>query len=283
MLLTATSGIIRSIDVSVYTYLNSFAGDWLLDRIVSGEESNQLLKGGLFLATYWYFWHRRDSGQDERRHQIVAIVAAVLASLVVARVLALTLPFRVRPMFTPGLPHGTFAVPIQPNMESWSAFPSDTAAYFCGLAFGIAWLRRWVGIPLLVFAGGYVCLPRLYIGLHYLSDIVAGAAIAIVMVWWAVHSEWVKNKVAAPVMRLLDAEPGLFYGAAFLLSMEMANTFDSVRRVAHGVLHAIRVGPHHGAVLITVALSLAALVAIAVLYTIAWRRRDRHTTHLAHR
>ena len=51
---------IQSIDVSIYTWLGGFAGNWVLDRLASHEEGNPIFKGGLFsrgllvfVVSYW--------------------------------------------------------------------------------------------------------------------------------------------------------------------------------------------------------------------------------------
>lgn len=263
--------LIHQVDVAVYKYLNSLAGDWLVDRIVAAEESNHLLKGGLFLTLYWYAWFRPGVAQGRRRLQIVTVFMGTLGSLVVARLLATFLPFRVRPMFEHGLPHMSFAVPLRPNMEAWSAFPSDTATFFFALAFGMTFLMRRVGVALLIYAATWICIPRLYIGLHYTTDIVAGAALGILIVRFALRSEWVEECLARPLLELSETRPEWFYGGGFLLSMEMANLFDSTRSLLHGLNRAIRVGPHH--VFVTIVVSVAVMILVAAGATYAWRRR----------
>jgi undecaprenyl-diphosphatase len=275
------SDLMHKADATVYVYLNSFAGGDLLDRIVREEEGNSLIKGGVFLAPYWYFWFRPGPRQKQQRSQIVATVLAVFGAIVVARVLADVLPFRVRPMYDPRLPHGTFAVLISPNMENWSAFPSDMAAYFVGLAVGLLLLSRAAGVPLLLFAAVWVCMPWLYIGLHYLSDIVAGAALAAVLVCLAPRSRWLRENVAARTARLAEAYPAAFYSFAFLFSMEMANTFSGIRSLMHGAASTTHLTSHHTGLIVAL-VSLPLLAVMLGLYTAGSRRRslaDRSQLH----
>jgi undecaprenyl-diphosphatase len=262
---------IQQIDVAVYTFLNGFAGNWLLDRMIAEEEANQLLKGGLFLALYWYAWFRQAPAQARRRRQIVTATVGTLAALGVARLLATALPFRVRPMFEHGLPHTAFAIPIHPNMEAWSAFPSDTATYFFALAFGMTYVERAIGRWLLLFTTTYICTPRLYIGLHYLTDIVAGLMVGILIVRQAMRSPWIEKYIAAPIVEAAEARSGAFYAISFLLSMEMANLFDSTRALLHAALRAARMGPHYVLVALSAAVAVAAVAAAVAVY--AWRRR----------
>jgi undecaprenyl-diphosphatase len=271
-LFTGLGALIHKADVAVYTYLNSFAGGDILDRVVREEEGNQLIKGGVFLASYWYFWFRPGPRQKQQRVQILTLILALLASIVAARILADILPFRVRPMFDHALPHGTFAVPISPDMENWSAFPSDMAAYFVGLAVGVFLLSRAAGVPLLLFAAIWVCGPRLYIGLHYLSDIVAGAALSILTIGLALRSRWLRERAAPRTAQLAERYPAAFYSIAFLLSMEMANIFGCTRSLIHGLGSTAHLTSHHVALIVSI-ISLPILAFMLGLYMIGSRRR----------
>src|ERR1700733_3782563 len=86
--------LIHSLDVSVYQFLNGFAGNWLIDRLVGYEEGNNLFKGGVFLAKYAYIWFRAGPRQEERRREIVAILTGTLFALALARTIANIAPYR---------------------------------------------------------------------------------------------------------------------------------------------------------------------------------------------
>lgn len=221
-------------DIGVYHFLNGYAGNWFLDRIVSHEEAGNLLKGGLFLALYAYLWFRVDTDQRTRRSEIIAIIAGALLTLVVSRLIANLAPFRLRPMY---LPHRPYAYPITLNMENWSSFPSDTAAYFIALAYGLAHFMRRYAVPLMLYAVVWICLPRLFLGEHYLSDMVAGAAIGFTVVWLSLRSEWLRSGLADLVLAFMDAKPQIFYGIAFFVCFEMGVLFDDVRAVSRGLFH----------------------------------------------
>ena len=77
-------------------------------------------------------------------------------------------------------------------------------------------------------------LPRLYLGLHYLTDLLAGAALGAAVVAAAVGlgERW------APARRGLDAAlsisrrwPVYFSAALFLATFEMASLFGTGRRI----------------------------------------------------
>lgn len=235
---------IRGVDVYVYCCLGHFAGNPFFDRLARHEEANNLLKGGVFFAAFWYLWSRVDSEQSERRKSVVAIVIGAAVAILVARTVALIAPFRMRPLYDPILPHFSFSIPISMNLENWSSFPSDTAAYFFALAFGIAYHLRRLAIPVMLYTAGWICLPRMYLGLHYASDIVAGGAIGTTVAWLSLKSEVLRSGVGGRVLRATDAYPQYLYPLAFLLSFEMANIFDGLRDAGRAVLNAALLALH---------------------------------------
>jgi membrane-associated phospholipid phosphatase len=236
--------LIRSFDLSAYHFLNGFAGNWLLDRLANFEENNNLLKGGFFFALYGYCWFRMGPDQEKQRREIITILTGTLLALIVGRTIADLAPFRMRPMFA--LPHRAYSIAIAPNMENWSSFPSDNAAYFFALAYGLAHLMRRYAGPLMLYTAVWICLPRMYLGVHYASDIIAGAALGITLVWASLRSEWLQSKIAARVLNFMDEKPQVFYAAAFLVCFEMGVLFDDVRTASRGVLHAALAEPGHG-------------------------------------
>jgi membrane-associated phospholipid phosphatase len=234
---------IRGMDVRVYYFLSRFVGNPFLDRLARFEEGNYLLKGGIFFAIYWYLWFRPGADREKRRGAIIKTSIATISALIVARGIAFLAPFRIRPMLDPTLAHPAFSVPMQSNLVDWSAFPSDTAAWYFALAFGIMDLWRRLAIPIALYTAVWICLTRMYIGIHYASDIVAGAAIGIAMAWIAVRSDLLQSRVAR-LVRAADARPHWFYSIAFLLSFEMATGFDGLRSSGSALLHVAIAGPH---------------------------------------
>ena len=237
---------VRGADAHIYNFLSQFNGNWLIDHIAGESEMNGLLRGGLFFAAYWYFWFANppDRSRDQRRRAIIVILIGSLLALALNRTISFLVPFRARPMVNPLLMHRPLSIPMTPNLEHWSAFPSDTATYYFALAFGLAWLSRRLAVPAMLYTTFWICLVRVYLGLHYASDIVVGAAIGVVVVWAALRTDWLQS-VVAPRILARESKPELFYAAAFLLTFEMADVFDHIRDAVRGMLHAARVGPHH--------------------------------------
>jgi hypothetical protein len=60
-------------------------------------------------------------------------------------------------------------------LSGWSSFPSDHACLFFALATGLCLISPVIGGLALLHASLIVSLPRIYLGLHYPTDVLAGA------------------------------------------------------------------------------------------------------------
>lgn len=237
--------LIQGVDVSVFAWLSRLHGSWFLDRLASHLESNLLFKSGLFISMYWYFWFREEPDRQERRNTILMILVGTLAGLFIARILATLAPFRVRPMYDLNLAQHPLSIPLPTSVIEWSSFPSDTVTFLGALGFGLIRLSRRLTIPIVLYLAVWICLPRMYLGIHYASDILVGAGIGVVTVWAALKIEAIRWIVARPLLAFMEAKPQVFYPAAFLISFEMASLFWDIREPVRSVLHAASTGPHH--------------------------------------
>src|SRR5439155_21831307 len=139
--------------------------------------------------------------EQDTPHRHPALIVKFLAvplSLVLNRVLSTFLPFRYRPMFGVGANAPGFE--WHADLENWSSFLSDKATYLFAIA-GCFWLISWrAGLLFAVFAT-YVSLSRVYLGIHYPADVLAGAMLGITVAF-AVNSEIVGKLVAGRVLVL---------------------------------------------------------------------------------
>ena len=230
---------LAELDLTVFHVINGWAGNWLLDGVVKLEEENDLIKGGLFFAAFWFLWWRPGPDRNQRREVIAAVLIGVIAALVINRAVAAIVPFRVRPIYDAGVTVNPTSIPIAYNLENWNSFPSDAATYFLGLATGLAILARPLGLVLGVYAVLWICLPRIYMGVHYPSDILIGGLLGIATVVLT-NNRLVRRHVAAPMIAGLYRRPEYFYPVMFLVSFEMAIMFRHVRLTAHGVAALMR-------------------------------------------
>jgi len=115
-----------------------------------------------------------------------------------------------------------------------SSFPSDHAVMFFALATGLFFVSRRAGILAVLYTVTAIALPRMYLGLHYFSDIGAGGAIGASISWLANRFLPASRGVQA-LKRLSLSTPRFFYPLLFLVTFEVAGLFDSTRAIARGL------------------------------------------------
>nr|WP_244817264.1 phosphatase PAP2 family protein [Caballeronia sp. Lep1P3] len=191
-----------------------------------------LFKGLFPLALLWALWFSPSDTVQERREMVVATLASGLVAFVVGRFLAHALPFRVRPIYDANL---HLAFPLQGETErflrTWSSFPSDHAALWMAMAVGIFLVWRWLGAIAILQCALLVCFPRVYLGLHYPTDVIAGAIIGAITAW-AMTREPVRKRFAPAIVRFIETRPAVGYMLAFVLFFELATMFDEPRLLA---------------------------------------------------
>ena len=221
----------QSIDRGILVFFNQSAQHWSwFDNAIIVLSDSDLVKGGMMLAIFWGMWFRRGT-DGVQRERLLAGIGGTLLALSVSRVLACALPNRLRPVLDPTMHFvPPFGLPDQSNWTSWSSFPSDHAALFFALAFGIWLVSKRAGVFAFLYVFLVICLPRLYVGIHYPSDIVAGAALGIGAVSLLAERHlcplWTR-----PLLHALERWPTFGYALFFLLSFQIATLFWDIRIV----------------------------------------------------
>jgi undecaprenyl-diphosphatase len=221
------------LDVSLYRALNDLCGsNPTLDRIAVHA---QIIQGTIFVGIVGALWFWPED-RKRQRETIIIMILAIAVSLILNRTVSTLLPFRDRPMYTLGAKAPGF--PWHADMEHWSAFPSDTATLLFAIAAGF-WLgSRWLGLVFGVFAIS-TSLARVYLGIHYPSDILAGALLGI-GTSVALNRDLIRRKITAPILAIETYYPPYFYGAFFVVLSELADGFPVTRRIAVAVVHLLR-------------------------------------------
>lgn len=219
------------LDVSIFRALNGFCG-WspALDRIVVHME---VLKGSLFMGIVGLLWYWPDKEMKRRRETILTIILAVAVSLIVNRLISTLLPYRDRPMYSIGANAPTFE--WHADLEHWSSFPSDNATYLFAIAAGFWLISGWWGLLFGAFAT-FAALARVYLGIHYPSDVLVGGLIGIATSL-AVNRESVRRRFAAPILAFEPRYPPYFYGLFFLTLAELSGGFPNTRRIGVAIVH----------------------------------------------
>lgn len=220
----------NNFDLSVSAFLNRAAQkSELFDQTVVFLSNSDLAKGAVLVGAVWAMWFFAKGDQEKNRSLLLAAIVGALATMFFARVIAFITPHRVRPLLEPALhflpPKG---LPAQTNWTSWSSFPSDHAALFVALAVGVWLVSSRVGAVLLAYVAIGILLPRLYIGIHYVSDELGGAALGALIVA-VCATEPLRRMFLVPIVRWSERHPALFYFLFYLITFQIATLFWDFR------------------------------------------------------
>jgi undecaprenyl-diphosphatase len=157
-----------TIDEIIFLWINGLAGklpafDWLLEGIAN--DYFIIVVSCLVLLALWGWG--RDVYQRDKNQK--AVICASISLGLADGFVAISNAFYFRPRPFTELP--TNLLFYQPTDSS---FPSNSAAVVFALAFAIFLANRKVGGLLLLLACLYA-FPRVYVGIHYPFDVVAGA------------------------------------------------------------------------------------------------------------
>ena len=219
-------------DLLIISYLNGFARkSWTFDTLVVFVSGNNLLKAGLITGMLWWAWFHPNQKLDSNRESVIAAITLSFVAIFFARILARCLPFKVRPISNPEL---GFQLPFGVKPETlWelNSFPSDHAVMFFALSTVLLFISNRLGITALLFSFFVICLPRVYLGFHYPTNILAGALIGTLLGSFGWVSA-IRKRLAYFPMEWVRCYPGIFYAGFFLITFEMTSMFKDVRRPA---------------------------------------------------
>jgi undecaprenyl-diphosphatase len=223
-------GLLEQIDHTAFSLINGLAGKSLAaDHLILFVSDSYIAKGIPVMMVWWGLWFRNTSPPSTpARQQLLAVLVASIAAIAVGRLLALTLPFRDRPIHSPSIDAVLPANISTSILQGWSGFPSDHAVMFFALAAGVYLVHRWIGSLLFLHAAIVVSLPRVYSGLHWPGDILFGALIGVSIAFFLAP---IATKLfdRHNVLDLEERYPFLFYPALFFITFQAASMFDSSR------------------------------------------------------
>jgi undecaprenyl-diphosphatase len=235
----------NAFDASIVMWFDQFAQRWpLFDHVANAFEGESLLKCGVLTVFMWWAWFRDNSDKLRDRAVLIAGVAAAMVSLALCRGAAYLLPYRQRPIFNPSL---HFRPPLFTNsadLISWSSFPSDHAGLCFALVAVVFAVSRRAGLLAFLYATFFICIPRIYVGDHYPTDILGGAFIGIAVVW-LFERPAIRDRLARMPLNLLESAPARFYLIGYVASLFLATNFELVRKLGGLVFHSFRT---HGSI-----------------------------------
>jgi len=239
--------MVDAFDSSILHFLNQFAQrSWVLDKTMVFVSTDPFITGGVATSFFWWAWFAESETKEAVRETLISGLVSAFVALFFTRGLAAVLPFRARPYLNADVhfkpPHGT--AEYYYDLIHWSSFPSDHAVLYFALATTIFLVSWKVGLLAYCHALFVVCLPLVYLGEHFPTDVLAGAAIGI---GFGVLSKVVKlrQSVSREPLRFLNYSTAGFYLCFYLCSFLFATNFDSVRKIAFYALHELS-GHGHG-------------------------------------
>ena len=199
-------------EVTFFSLLQNFdaGGFWPLYGL--SHQSALLDAAGIFFAEYAaYVWAiilalvfmlPSEHKIKNRTAIIISIVAAFIARYVVKTAIVLSLP-RPRPFLA--------LSPVQPLIatlpwENMQSFPSGHAILFFALAASLYGFNKKIGLWAFLFAA-MISIARIYAGVHWPSDILAGAVLGVLTGWlvyrfYRNNAEYIDTKMSAVFRRM---------------------------------------------------------------------------------
>jgi membrane-associated phospholipid phosphatase len=218
------------IDKPLAKSINSLTRSHDFANTLAFDLVDSTVQGVIVVSLLWGCWF--SSVKESRARLVSGIFAAVLAALF-AGLLQDILPMSSKPIFDPLLaldpPAGLDEIANDRAAGSFSnspTFPSQRTAMFGGLAITILLVQRNLGLLALgcTLAAEF---SRVYLGLHYPTDIVGSLALAGALVWVAQIARI--SKLGVPFVWWEGVFPSTFYMCAFLASYQMTTAFEGLR------------------------------------------------------
>jgi undecaprenyl-diphosphatase len=217
--------MLHRFDAAFSIWLNGFIGQsGTFDRIVQDVLLYDSFKMMPLMAILIGLWFAPDQPRC-RRIVLDGIIGGFIA-LIVTRLVQNLGPHQPRPIHDAALHLHALE---GPQILEWSSFPSDTSAIAFALAFAAFRASRAAGAVALFWASIFVALPRLYGGLHFLSDIIVGAAIGIACVWLWSRLEFFSGRTFTISERFATDHRLFFHAFAFILAFQISTLFDDIR------------------------------------------------------
>ena len=233
----------NALNLAVIAWLGKFTmSSAHFNQIMHYIAGSNLIKGYPIMAAIWFFWCRDADPKLNTRRIVIGTLLGCILAVMIARIANNIGPFQPRPIANTALPPHTY-IGLQDVQSQalyiWNSFPSDHAAMYFSLAAGIFLIARNFGLFVYLYVLFFIALPRMYLGLHYTTDIIAGGILGIGCTLFFNSAVGVRL-YEKQFTQLLSKYPAAFQTFLFLVSIELSMTFEDVRQLLEGIVKYLR-------------------------------------------
>lgn len=245
-----------------FAWANDLSGrSFTLDALLALMIDNPVAKAGPIVAAFAFVWWGAAAPEARDRRRWILLVTLLSVFLIAPIMKAVsTDAFYPRPLvraeqvYSLGpdgalqpLPRSAYRQPATGDAavrhdnlargeiaaNDMSSFPSDHAALFLALAFGIFLAHRRAGALALAWAVFATLASRVITGLHWPGDIVAGGAIGIgFLLGLQVLARRLPRRLSGLPLAATERWPGLATAVIILALLEIANAMSTLERLA---------------------------------------------------
>lgn len=185
----------------------------LFDLAVQSMIRHNILGGFWFGAALFICWiqcTRRGESEIQLRIWTILIgsTLAILLTLLGGALISWPPPSRYPPLAS------LFPHYFEMNLNT-NCFPSQSTALYGSIAAGVYSLHKASGWVLWTMVAVFVALPRMYVGGHYLTDVVVGVLLA--LAGYAAARYFLEAKLTSKIPLFFKKNPGLQYLREFLI------------------------------------------------------------------
>ena len=231
----------QGLDIDIVLFFNQFCGKSVfLDTLALMFLSVDALRTAILVALIIGIWEYGKSKNDlTAKKQVILILFSIVISLGIIEILNALIDSP-RPIVTY---ENQILGPIIEDkntkalwQDGWArnskhgSFPSDTVALLATLAFGIYFWNKALGLTAILFVLFAGILPRLYFGLHYPSDMLAGSLISFIACLLTQKVNFL-NSLSEKILKIEERSPFLFGAVGFYLAYIIADKFILLRKL----------------------------------------------------